>query len=190
TNERTRDFILETLLQDIGVAGTVTFRPSGGGLGARQVEVRMLLADPGTFGAFAWTRHEPWHNRTPYPLRLRYLHALRHQPGSPAVVYTWSLGETRVPPNGIVAWDASRVPGWIDSEASRMWLDYSIERDCAECDQRVTEALTRGVSRAGSAQITFHTLTPLADVQAHELDLEVRSRYFDPEYRDAQARNA
>ncbi|NOT33914.1 MAG: hypothetical protein HOP12_07065 [Candidatus Eisenbacteria bacterium] len=188
TSERTRDFILEALLQDIGVSGSVTFQPTGGALGPRQVDVRMLLADDQTFGAFEWRRGEPWRNQTAYPITLRYLHALRHHPGSPAVVHSWSLGETRIAPGGVVNWNAARVPAWLDGEVQRFWLDYTVDRNCKPCDQQVVSALTGGVTRNGSTQITFHTLTPLADLAAHELSVEVRSRFFDPEARAERVR--
>ena len=36
----------------------------------------------------------------------------------------------------------------------------------------------------GAAQISFHTITPLADTGAYEISVTLRSRYFDPKTRD------
>jgi hypothetical protein len=36
------------------------------------------------------------------------------------------------------------------------------------------------VSQAGASQITFHSLALLAETGAHDVFVEVRSRYFDP----------
>jgi len=104
------------------------------------------------------------------------------------VVHTWSLGDTRVPPGGQVKWNSSRVPFWLDGDARKLWLDYSVDRSCDACDAKVIAGLTGGVSRSGASQITFHTMTPLADAGAFEIMVEVRSRYFDPRVRDTQVR--
>jgi hypothetical protein len=76
------------------------------------------------------------------------------------------------------------VPKWVDGKAKRMWVDYSVVRDCASCDQQVIAELTSGVSATAPSQITFRTLTPLEETGALEIDVRVRSRYFHPRDRD------
>lgn len=188
TDERTKDFIQEALVENVGIHGSVTYAPTGGGLGLRTVPIRMLLGDDATFGPIRWDR-TGWRNGTPYPVTLRYLHALRVSAGAPPVVHSWSLGETRVPPGGQVRWSAAGVPAWLDGQAQKMWVDYTVERSCKACGVAALAALTGGVSQAGASQITFRSLTPLAETGAHDILVEVRSRYFDPRGEQMQTRS-
>lgn len=188
TDERTKNFIQEALVENVGINGSVTYAPTGGGLGPRMVPIRMQLADYSTFGPFRWER-TGWKNNTPYPITLRYLHALRVAASGPAVVNSWSLGETRVPPGGQVRWSAGAVPSWIDAQAQKVWVDYTVDASCKPCGTGVVAALTGGVSTAGSSQITFHSLTPLAETGATDIVVEVRSRHFDPRGERLQTRS-
>jgi len=180
---------LQLLLLDFGLTGEVTFTPSGGGLGPQQVPVRIRFSDPGTFGRFRWRRDEAWRNPTPYPARAKYLHTLvLHPTQHTPIVYSWDLGGVEVPPRGRAEIDAGKVPAWVDGHAKRMWIEYTTVDDCTPCDQEVIADVTGGVTSVGSSQITFHTITPLADTGAYEVDVEVRSRYFDPRSRDMQTK--
>jgi len=44
------------------------------------------------------------------------------------------------------------------------------------------------VSGTAASEITFHTLSPLADANALEIVAEVRSRYFDPHARELRVK--
>jgi hypothetical protein len=180
---------LQLLLLDFGLTGEVTFTPSGGELGPQQVPVRIRFSDPGTFGRFRWRRDEAWQNPTPYPARAKYLHTLVvHPTQHTPIVYSWDLGGVQVPPKGRAEIDASKVPAWVDTHAKRMWIEYATVDECTPCDQEVIADVTGGVTSVGSSQIAFHTITPLADTGAYEVDIEVRSRYFDPRNRDMQTK--
>lgn len=178
TDERTKDFIQQALVENVGIHGSVTYAPTGRALGPRTVPIRILLGSSSTFGPFGWDR-TGWKNPTPYPITLRHLHALRTAPGAPPTVHSWSLRETRVPPGGQVRWSAAAVPFWIDAQAKKLWIDYTVDASCGECGTSALAALTGGVSTAGSSHITFHVMTPLAETGAHRLVIDVRSRYFD-----------
>src|SRR5262245_29728731 len=56
TDERTKDFIREALVQDVGINGGVIYSATGGALGPRLVPIRMLLGDYSTFGPLPWDR--------------------------------------------------------------------------------------------------------------------------------------
>jgi hypothetical protein len=185
TDTTTKDFMQVALREDVGINGAVTFRPTGGGLAPPQVPIRILLADPGTFGDVRWRRGERWRNATPYPVRLRYLHVLLLENNEP-IVYSWNLGNTEVAPQAQVEWDESRVPRWLDGRTLRTWVDYSVVADCGSCDDRVITSLTGGVTSRSASQITFRTLSPLADTGAYEISVTVRSKYFDPRAADVQ----
>jgi hypothetical protein len=172
----------------VGISGRVTLYPSGGKLAPVDVPIQIRLADFVTFGGFRWSRAEPWRNKTQYPIKLKYLNALVLDSSSRPIVYSWDLSSTTVPPQGRAQWVAGAVPGWIDSQAKRVWLEYAVDASCASCDETVIRSITGGVSSTGPSQITFHTITPLADAGAYEIAAQVRSRYFDPQSRDAQTR--
>ena len=178
TDTVTKENLQLALVEDVGITGSMVFTPSGGGLPPQSRPVEIQIADAATFGPFAWQRGTSWRNRTPYPVRLRYMHALLLENNLP-IVYSWNLGNSEVAPNAQVEFDASTVPTWLDGRAKRMWLDYSVVRDCQPCDQQVIAGLTGGVTAVAAAQITFHTLTPLADIDAAEIAILVRSKFFD-----------
>lgn len=183
TDPVTKENLQLALVQDIGVNGSVVFAATGGDL-APQVPISIQLADRNSFGRVRWNRADGYHNNTPYPVRLRYLHALvvdpvKHLP----ILYTWSLDDTTVAPGARVEWSGARVPAWIDTTAKRLWVDYAVVETCDPCDRQVLDRITGGVSAITADQITFHTITPLADVGGYELTAKVRSKYFDPKDR-------
>jgi len=189
TDPRTKQFMKLALTEDVGINGTVSFKPSGGGLQPVEIPVEIKLADAATFGDQLWIRGERLRNQTPYPMRLKYLHALLLQGNTPTV-YSWNLGDTEVAPQAQVEIDPSSIPAWVNARAVRMWVDYRPVKDCAPCDDLVFEGITNGVGDVASARITFHTITPLADTRAYEISVRVRSKYFDPRSRDQREKPA
>ena len=183
TDPVTKENLQLALMQDIGVNGDVSFTATGGAL-APQVPIAIQIADRDSFGRGRWSRAEGYRNITPYPIRLRYLHALIIDPrNNLPILYTWSLDNVEVPPQARVAWDATRVPAWIDTEAKRVWVDYTVVDSCEPCDRQVLDGITGGVTSIAADQITFHTITPLADTGGYEISAQVRSKYFDPKDR-------
>jgi len=187
TDTVTKENLQLALVEDVGITGTVSFKPSGGGLPTQQIPVDIKLADAGTFGRVPWQRDRRWRNQTLYTLKLRYLHALLIDPqtNSP-VVYSWDLHQAELPPQAQVEWSAAGVPAWIDGAAKRMWVDYAPLGACASCDRTAIEDITAGVWTLGSAAATIHTLAPLAATGAAEISVKVRSKYFDPGNRQMQ----
>jgi hypothetical protein len=189
TDPVTKENLQLALVEDVGLNGEVAFATAGGAL-APQIPVEIRLADRGAFGRVRWQREDGWKNVTPYPVRLRYLHALCINPQTHLpVLYSWSLDNVEVGPSSRVHWDASGVPAWIDREAKRIWIDYSVVQTCAECDKAVLDAITGGVTSVTADEITFHTITPLADTSGYEITAQVRSRYFDPKVRTSQQKD-
>jgi hypothetical protein len=183
TDPVTKENVQLALMQDVGVNGGVTFAAAGGAV-APQVPISIQLADGDSFGRVRWNRAEGHRNLTPYPIRLRYLHALVIDPrNNLPILYSWSLENREVPPQARVQWDASRVPAWIDTEAKRVWVEYGVVETCDPCDRQVLDRITGGVTSVAADQITFHTITPLADVGGYEITAHVRSKYFDPKDR-------
>lgn len=183
TDTVTKENLQLALVEELGINGTVTFTPAGGSLPPQSIPVHLRLAHPETFGRTLWRRGQPWRNTTPYPVHLRYLHALLLEGNSP-VVYSWSLEspglqDLPIPPGGRAEIDGSTVPSWLDGRSLSMWLEPQPDGSCEACDQAVVAEVTGGVTSLGSSEITFHTITPLADLGAYEISVTVRSRYFD-----------
>ena len=188
TDPVTKENLQQALVEGVGISGKVTLYPSGGKLAPVDVPVQIRLADFVTFGGFKWNRAEPWKNRTLYPIRLKYLNALVLDASSHPIVYSWDLSSTMVPPSGRAQWVAGSVPTWIDAQAKRIWLEYAVDGSCESCADAVIQSITGGTTSAGPSTVTLHTITPLADAGAFEIDAQVRSRYFDPQGNQLQTR--
>jgi len=179
TDEITKENIELVLSHGTGFGGDITFALESEPPATISVPARVRLSDPETFGQISWQRNGDWRNRTPYPLRLKHLHALLIDDGTP-IIYSWNLGDAEVPPQARVEWDAERVPGWIDARARRAWVEYAVVGDCDPCNRQVMRAITYGASRPAARQdLVVATLSPLTDLGAAELNLMLRSRYFD-----------
>ena len=185
TDAVTKENIQLALVADAGLNGSLTYVGAGESLTA-QIPVEIRLATPGTFGTWRWSRMAELRNDRPYPVRLKHLRALSLVDNQP-VIYSWNLGDATVPPLARIEIDASRIPGWLDqgpSAAKRWWISYAVKADCETCDRAVITSITRGVASLTTAQIVFRVLRPLADLDAAEIVLQVRSRYFDPNVRE------
>lgn len=189
TDTVTKENVQLALVEEVGINGSLSLSAAGGGVPALAVPVRVRLADAATLGGIEWLRGQAWRNETPYPLRLAYLHVLLLEKNAP-VLYSWSLGDTTVPPRARLELQSITVPAWLDGRAARMWIEYTPVESCEACDQAVIASITGGVTSLGSSQITFRTITPIADVGAYEITARVRSRYFDPSSRDLQTKPA
>ncbi len=190
TDAITKESLQLALVEDVGLSGAVKFTPSGGKLAAQQIPLRVRLADADTFGTLTWRRDEPLHNRAPYPLTFGYLHALVINPRTNLpLVYSWDLGNVEIAPGGRVEWDASRIPSWIDRDAKRIWIQYRPVGKCRPCDDRVIAEVTGGVASVTTSQLVFRTITPLADTNAYELTVHVRSRFFEPQGQQVQEKS-
>ncbi len=188
TDSVTKENLQLALTEDIGINGVVSLDPTSDVLGNIGLPIQIRLADRGTFGRISWLR-ETWQNRLPYPVRLKYVHALMIH-GNQPVIYSWSTGSAEVAPGGKVNWEASKLPQWVARDAKRLWIDYSIARECAPCDRQVLDRITSGVTAAAPSDLIFRTLNPLADSGAVEISVRVRSRYFHPKNRELQTKPA
>lgn len=181
TDEVTKENIELVLKQGLGLGGDVTFTLDSEPQSSISIPARVRLADQATFGRIAWQRNARWRNQTPYPLRLKRLHALLFEGDTP-IVYSWRLGETEVPPKARVAWQADSIPTWLDSRASRIWVEYAVVADCAACTDSIMRSITYGAGRAAAREsVRVVSLTPLSDLGAVEIGVRLRSRYFNSE---------
>jgi hypothetical protein len=177
---------LRVALRSQGIQGTFNVTIGASGM---QGPVSVGLASPATFGRMPWVRGAPWPNQTPYPVRLKYVHALAIVAGR-ATVYSWNAGGVRVPPGAQATFFADKVPTWLDSggpnAALRMWIDYEVDGDCDACDKVALTPITGGASQTSAQSIVFHTLSLLSRTGAARAKLHVRSSYIDPQSRELE----
>src|SRR5262249_45948989 len=157
---------VQVVLERDGINGSVTFTAPGANQIGQPVDLQLRLADPGSFGFARWTRGQAWKNPTPLPVRVKDLHALMLAAQGRPPPYPQALGDKVLAPGGRLECDAARVPAWVDGKALRLWIGYGVQADCASCTERVVRAITGGVASVATAQITFSTITPLADTGA------------------------
>lgn len=186
TDADTKEFIQTALTSREGIAASVILKPEDEDILDQQIPAGINLADIRTLGKMnlepnAW-RNQPWRNLTPYPLRLRYIHVLKKEiGGNKPIIYSWSLNDVVIPSQAQANFQHSRIPAWIDNEASTvLWVEYGIE-DCPGCDQKVLDAVTGGVSGARAQQLKF-TIPPnvFDTLNASYFMITVRTRQADP----------
>ncbi|MBI3139909.1 MAG: hypothetical protein HYZ15_15130 [Sphingobacteriales bacterium] len=186
TDADTKEFIQTALTSREGVAASVILKPGDEGILDQQIPAVINLADIRTLGKMnieptAW-RGRNWRNETPYPLKLNYLHVLKKEnTGKNPIIYSWSMNGITVPSQAQVSFNSSTVPGWLDrAESVVMWIDYSV-MDCSDCDRKVMDAVTGGVSGTKSQQIKF-TIPPAVfdTLHASYFLVAIRSKQVDP----------
>ena len=188
TDPVTKENLQLALTQNIGVTGDVSFavdRRRTGAAGAdRHPDRRSRFVRTGDVEPHRLSQRHALPDQAPLSARAgdRPAHerAVSSTPGPSTT--------SRCRPPARVEWDAARVPAWIDTEARRLWVDYGIVDTCEPCDKQVIEGITGGVTSVTASQITFHTITPLADTGGYEITAQVRSKYFDPQDRATSCR--
>ena len=183
TDVQTKEEMKTALISRLGISGTMVLIPKADSVSHRQVPVTINPADRRTFGPMvlnqkSW-RNQEWKNPTPYPLRLRYMHALvsndkngRMEP----TIYSWDLRSTRVEPGQAVAIDHRGIPSWIDRNAERIWMDYQVET-CSGCDESVFRQIEQGSQLSELVSVSFETFNVLDMIEAEHIRIKVRSRF-------------
>jgi hypothetical protein len=166
----------------------MTLVPNSENIEPQLIPVRITLADNRTLGQFilqpnSW-RNEPWTNKTPYPLKLKFIHALvieKEGNKSIPMIYSWSLGNKEVPATAKVNFDATKMPEWLEKKGKtkRIWIDYSIA-ECESCVNKVMDELTGGTSGSKVKNITFESFQVFDKLDAALLRIKIRSKQADP----------
>lgn len=179
----TKENLQLALFEDMGINGMLTLTPAGSAMEAQQRPIKVIVADHRTLGRIYWTRGQKWRNQAPYPVHLKYLHVLSLQNNIP-IIYSWDLDNTEVSPMAQVEWNSRHIPKWLDGSAKFMWLDYKVEKSCEKCDEKVIAEITGGVTSVSADNITYETITPLADTGAYKIFIRTRSMYLHPTSRE------
>ncbi|MCY7310587.1 MAG: hypothetical protein LH619_07400 [Chitinophagaceae bacterium] len=186
TNAGTKDFIQTALTSREGISAAVFLNPADEEILDQQVPAIINLADNRVIGKLtlepATWRGKNWRNETLYPLKLQYLHVLKKTISTnKPIIYSWAMNGAEVPPMAQVAFDNSRVPVWLDNDPNAvMWLEYSV-MNCTECDNKVMDTITGGVSGKTIQQVKF-TIPPAVfdTLKASYFLITVRSSQADP----------
>lgn len=185
TDADTKEFIQTALTSREGIAASVILKPADETIPNQQIPAFINLADVSTLGKINISRsnwrNTKWQNKTPYPLQLNYFHVLkREKDGIKPIVYSWSAGDAIVPSQAKVSFDGQSVPTWLDNTESVMWVEYGI-MDCPECDEKVMDAVTGGVSSSKAQMIKF-TIPPVVfdSLNAAYFLINIRSKQVDP----------
>lgn len=188
TDNRTKEEMQVALSEGVGIMGAMTIVPNSETIEEQLIPVRITLADNRTLGKFVlqpnnW-RNKLWTNKTPYPLKLKFIHALvieKEGNKSIPMIYSWSLGGKEVPVGAKVDFNAGKMPTWLEKKGKtkRIWIDYSII-NCESCVNKVMDELTGGTSGSKVKNITFESFQVFEKLDAALLRIKIRSKQADP----------
>jgi hypothetical protein len=170
-----------------GLTGLARFTlPSPGDLRFRDIPAEIRLSDPALYDAVTFNRSGRLTNSSPLPVRLKWLHALVLADTGGPRIYSWALDNASVAPNGQVAVDFADFPDQIDDIADRIWVDYSLDPACEDCMSEIVASVLDGGVWPNTETITFDALSSLFAPDTVEVEVELRSRFFDPSERILQ----
>ncbi|MGI9543435.1 MAG: hypothetical protein ACR2MX_09260, partial [Cyclobacteriaceae bacterium] len=185
TDSRTRDEMAVALMEHVGINGAMLIAPLGDSLPTMRIPVNININDPKTFGQLAvdltkW-RSQHWVNPTSYPIQLNYLHVMMISQDRSPYIYSWDLGQQPIPANGLVYFDAAKMPKWIDRAPNtlRAWLDYQV-LPCDPCDRAAISGTLGGTSSSLSQQISFELFDVVEQTGARLIQINIRSHQADP----------
>lgn len=186
TDAATKEEIQTALTSGEGIAASVILKPKNEQIPSFVLDAGISLSNQRSFGKMelepATWRTKEWTNQTSFPLKLKYLHVLRKSPAQTSpVIYSWSLNNLEVAPQGRVSFDNSRVPVWLDNDpTSVMWLDYNVV-DCNSCKDSVIFAVIDGVPAGMTQQIKINIPPAVYDtLKSVSFIVTVRSLQADP----------
>jgi len=185
-NTRNADDLM-IALKEIDLRGNLLLQPQGE-LSDINIPINIAFGDDQTFGRIIlqnniW-RNQLLKNEMPFPIRLRYIHALilnKEESGSTTpYIYSWDLNSQDVPVLSSVQFNASRIPSFVDTEAERIWVEYTVP-ECKACMDKVINDLTGGTISSRQQKIEIVSYGILERTNAYVIEVTVRSRYVDPQ---------
>jgi hypothetical protein len=186
TDNKTKDMIVVALQNGIGLNGSMTI---GADSIQSQIPLSIAFNDKRNYGKLILTkenwRNNEWQNKFPYPIKIRYLHALLENPtaqnGTTNHIYSWSCNNTLAPPGSRVGFNSTKIPSWFDTSERvvQLWLEYDVEV-CATCTQGIFNGLTKGLSGSSETNLTFQSMDLLSAYGATLVQIRVKSLQGDP----------
>ena len=170
-----------------GLTGLARFTmPLTGELRFRDIPAEIRLSDPALYDAVKFDRSGRLTNNSALPVRLTWLHALVLAEAGGPRIYSWSLDDAGMAPNTHVELDLADFPEKIDDIADRIWVDYRLDPACEDCMSKIVASVLDGGVWPNTETITFDALSSLFAEGTVEVEVELRSRFFDPSERILQ----
>ena len=186
TDNKTKDMIVVALQNGIGLNGSMTF---GADSIQSQIPLTITFNDKRNYGKLILSkenwRNNEWQNKFPYPIKIRYLHALLEnsntQNGNTNHIYSWSCSNTLAPPGSRVGFNSTKIPTWFDTSERvvQLWLEYDVEV-CPSCTQGIFSGLTKGLSGSSETNLIFQSMDLLSAYGATLVQIRVKSMQGDP----------
>jgi predicted DNA-binding antitoxin AbrB/MazE fold protein len=181
-SKKTDDLLV--ILKEAEINGIIELSPTGE-MPAMKIPLKISLDDQSVLGKISlqknsW-RNTTWKNEMPFPVELKYIHALflnKEGEGIP-YIYSWDLGGKEIPVLASAKFDAGSVPTIVDNLAQKIWIEYSVPK-CIACMDKVVNELTGGTVSARKQKIEVVSYGILERTGAFVIEVTLRSRYVDP----------
>ena len=181
-SKKTDDLLV--VLKEADINGVIELNPTGD-MPSMKIPLKISLDDQSVLGKLtlqknSW-RNSSWKNEMPFPVKLKYIHALflnKEGEGIP-YIYSWDLGDTDVPVWASVEINDNAVPAIVDKKAQRIWIEYSVP-DCLACKDKVINELTGGTISARQQKIEVISYGILERTEAFVIEITLRSKFADP----------
>jgi hypothetical protein len=121
-------------------------------------------------------------NRTPFPAkRVSRVHALLIETER-AEILTWDLDNVGdiVSGQGLLLATGADFPEKLLRKASRIWVDYELDRSCRSCAEQVL-GVGAVTSEARSVVEFVMPASLVEDLDVEEIEIAFKSRYLNPE---------
>jgi hypothetical protein len=182
-NDLSAESLIENFVSPEGqpINGSLVVPSSKIAGGAVTVPVILDPRNPGTYGGNV-VEGDVWVNRTPFPAkRVSRVHALMVQTER-AEILTWDLDHVGgiAPGQGLVLATGADFPEKILREASRIWVEYEVDRSCRSCAEQVI-GVGAVTSEARSVVEFVMPASFVDELDVEEIEIAFKSRYLRPE---------
>lgn len=178
--------IITALNNNAGLSGQVNYSAENNGL---NVDANIKILDPSTFGSmepnFKTWRSNGWKNKTPFPVKINYLHLLvldKDAKGKTLpFIYSWSIEGNPIKPGNNATFDLENFPSWMekDDRLLKAWFEYDVQA-CNTCAEVVMNEITSGTASSREKWILFNALNVLKRYDIKMLKVNLRSKQADP----------
>ncbi|XLS29587.1 hypothetical protein ACJD0Z_01920 [Flavobacteriaceae bacterium M23B6Z8] len=178
------DDFVGAMLNNVGVNVNLEFRPYGDESTVISVPVNLEVNSPVTFGKIQFDNVndllDGWTNTLDYPMIPYNIVALRKR------------GNYRYFENIPIETEEIAVEGSFNPDETvrnklttgnpilEVWIDYSLNTDCNECNQEVKRKIIGGTSGSQVSNIEIQVLNALEYTDAHSMKLMIKSIQADP----------
>jgi hypothetical protein len=180
------DFV-QVLRTGQALSPDLTVQPVSDELGPLTIPLYLSLDESETFGRIEWENGDYWTNEFPFTVGYRYLHALVLNEDSNPTILSWDLQSTGPVPAGARAYLGQTFTRPVQEAEFYNWVHFVVERDDASTETALRE-MSSSVSERARVELSVMTMNPLAVTNAYEVQVRVKSRYFEASGENEQTR--